>query len=42
VLGQVAAKRGDAEAADGHFGRALEATTASQLPLWEAGRRLRM
>ena len=35
VLGQVAAKRGDAEAADGHFGRALEAAAASRFPLWE-------
>jgi hypothetical protein len=36
VLGQVAAKRGDAEAANGHFGRALQAATASRFPLWEA------
>jgi hypothetical protein len=35
VLGQVAAKRGDVEAAGGHFGRALEAAAASRLPLWE-------
>jgi hypothetical protein len=35
VLGQVAAKRGDAEAADGHFGRALQAAAASRFPLWE-------
>jgi hypothetical protein len=35
VLGKVAAKRGDAEAAGGHFGRALEAATASRFPLWE-------
>jgi hypothetical protein len=35
VLGQVAAKRGDVEAAGGHFGRALAAAAASRLPLWE-------
>jgi urease accessory protein UreF len=35
VLGQVAAKRGDVEAAGGHFGRALQAATASRFPLWE-------
>ena len=31
VLGQLAAKGGDAEAAGGHFGRALEAAEASRL-----------
>jgi hypothetical protein len=35
VLGQVAAKRGDAEAADGHFRRALEVAAASRFPLLE-------
>jgi hypothetical protein len=35
VLGQVAAKRGDAEAAGGHFGRALEAAVSSRFPLLE-------
>jgi hypothetical protein len=35
VLGQVAAKRGDLEAADGHFGRGLKAAKASRLPLLE-------
>jgi hypothetical protein len=35
MLGQVAAERGDAEAADGHFGRASEAAAASCFPLLE-------
>jgi hypothetical protein len=35
VLGQLAAKRGDLKEADGHFGRALGAATASRLPLLE-------
>jgi hypothetical protein len=35
VLGQVAAKRGNVEEADGHFGRALESATASRFPLLE-------
>ena len=34
ILGQVTAKRGDVDAADGHFGRALDAATASWFPLW--------
>jgi hypothetical protein len=35
VLGQVAAKRGDAEAACGHFSSALEAAAASRFSLLE-------
>ena len=35
VLGQLAAKRGDAEEAGGHFGRAMEAAKASRYPLVE-------
>jgi hypothetical protein len=35
VLGQVAAARGDLDAASGHFGRALEAAAASRYPLLE-------
>jgi hypothetical protein len=35
VLGQVAAKRGEAEEADGHFRRALTAAVASRFPLFE-------
>jgi hypothetical protein len=35
VLGQVAAKRGEAEEADGHFRRALGAAAASRFPLLE-------
>ena len=34
VLGQLAAKGGDAKAAGGHFGRALEAAAASRLLLY--------
>ena len=35
VLGQVAASRGSAEEASGHFGRALEEAKASRLPMLE-------
>jgi hypothetical protein len=35
VLGQVAARQGDLEAAGGHFGRALSAATTSRYPLVE-------
>jgi hypothetical protein len=35
VLGQLAARRGDAAEADGHFGRALKAATSSRFPLLE-------
>jgi hypothetical protein len=35
VLGQVAARRGDAEAARGHFARGLEEARASRLPMLE-------
>ena len=35
VLGQVAAKQGDSKEADSHFGRALEAASASRFPLLE-------
>jgi hypothetical protein len=35
VLGQVAAKRGDFEAASGHFARGLEEARASRLPMLE-------
>jgi hypothetical protein len=35
VLGQVAAKRGDVEAARGHFARGLEEARASRLPMLE-------
>jgi hypothetical protein len=35
VLGQVAAKRGDFEAASGHFTRGLEEARASRLPMLE-------
>jgi hypothetical protein len=35
VLGQVAAKRGDFEAASGHFARGLEKARASRLPMLE-------
>ena len=35
ILGQVAAKRGDLEEADGHFAKALEEARTSRLPMLE-------
>ena len=35
ILGQIAAKRGNFEEADGHFGKALEEAKLSRLPMVE-------